>query len=443
MKTGYESIITMDGESVLSAIQSGKLSAMEVTTAYLAAIAKQNPKLNTLREVFAEEAITQATAIDKVIQQGNKSGPLAGLPIVIKENCDINHKVCSAGLSWRKDYRPTEDAWITQRFKQAGAITLGSSISDPGAFGVRTGEVTHPQNPQLTVGGSSGGSAAALAAHLCLGAIGTDTGGSIRIPSACCGTVGLKPTMHSLPMEGIFPLVESLDHVGPMARTVKDVDLLWQALAGRQCKNNLLPKRIGFDPNYIAEADGVIQSAWDELLHSCKQLHIECVEITLPNPTSVVAMHGLIFSVEAARYHLIHCADAFEQYPDEAKEFMLSALDLSVKEYVGAYRHRVAFTQQVNEQLTHVDLILSPTLAVSEPHRTAKKLNIAQQDYEFTLAMVRHTCLFNHTGHPVLSMPLGLSSNHIPPSLQIIGKYHDESFILYFAKNLESLFLGQ
>jgi Asp-tRNA(Asn)/Glu-tRNA(Gln) amidotransferase A subunit family amidase len=170
-----------------AAVTQRDVSFEQLTSQFLTRITEGNPAVGAIRVLAANEALNAARAMDSLLEAGGPLPPLAGMPVVIKENCDTNGMPCSAGLPFRGGNVPTTDAPVVKRLRDAGAIILGVSISDPGAFGVRTAEVTHPLDPALTVGGSSGGSAAALAAGFCLGAIGTDTGGSIRIPSPVAG----------------------------------------------------------------------------------------------------------------------------------------------------------------------------------------------------------------------------------------------------------------
>jgi Asp-tRNA(Asn)/Glu-tRNA(Gln) amidotransferase A subunit family amidase len=268
--------------AAVAAIRNRDCSVAELTEGFLARIGEHNPRINALRDSDADQARQTARALDARLDRGEDIGPLGGLPVVVKENCDTAGYACSAGLSFRTDHRPAQDSWVTARLRKAGAVILGTSISDPGAFGVRTAEVTHPIDAALTVGGSSGGSAAALAAGLCLGAIGTDTGGSIRIPSACCGTVGLKPSFGVLPMTGIFPLVPSLDHAGPMARTVGDTALLWSAIDVRRTDAQRPVSRVGVDPTWVADADAPIRDAFVAMLDRLTRAGVKVHEITLP-----------------------------------------------------------------------------------------------------------------------------------------------------------------
>ncbi len=429
--------------AAISALQKRDVSAFDLTSHFLARIKAGNAGIAAVRHVLAEHALDAARLVDMKRQSGVLLPPLAGLPVLVKENCDTAGAPCSAGLPFRKNHIPSMDSAIAARLNAAGAIVLGVAVSDPGAFGVRTLEVTHPLDSTLTVGGSSGGSAAALAAGFCLGAVGTDTGGSIRIPSACCGTVGLKPTYNALPMDGIFPLIPSLDHVGPMARSVDDVALLWSALSAVEPSAAAPVRKVGYDPLWLREADVEIRAAFAHLLKRLEEQGIECVEIGLPNLDEVSQMHGRIFFVEGAAYHYAHFKQDIPHYPQIAQDWFEVALKSPVGDYVTACEKRVQFTNQVNELLEQVDVILTPTIPVSRPRRDATMLMIAGKPCDFTMALVRQTCLFNHTGHPALAMPISFTSQGLSPSVQIIGPHNGENSILKFARMIEADFAAQ
>lgn len=418
-----------------AAIHAKDMSVSELTTHFLTQIEEKNPVINAFRQSDAARAIQKAVEIDARIAAGETIGRLAGLPIAVKENCDTLGYSCSAGLSFRSDHTPSIDSGIIKRLKDEDAIILGITICDPGAFSVRTAQVIHPNNPNLTVGGSSGGSGAAVNAGLCLGAIGTDTGGSIRIPAACCGVYGLKPTYGSLPMEGIFPLVQSLDHVGPMARSIEDVKSIWSGLAKRHNEDLTPIKSIGFDPNYLTEADDRFNAEFDIVLKACSNLGIALVEIEQPALASVIEMHGTIFLVEAAGYHHAHHAEHISQYPEISREWFEIARSIPMEDYLSACELRRKFTRIVNSNLHKVDLILTPTMIVREPSKFAEEFDIKGETTEFTMALVRHTALYDHTGHPVLAMPIP-TTEQISSSLQIIGAHNRENGILNFATNL-------
>lgn len=409
--------------AALAAIRNRDCSVTTLTEAFLARIADRNPIIHALRDCDATLALRDAAALDARLNRGDDIGPFGGLPMVVKENCDTVGYTCSAGLEFRANHRPAQDSWVTARLRAKGAVILGTSISDPGAFGVRTAEVTHPVDFALTVGGSSGGSAAALAAGLCLDAIGTDTGGSIRIPSACCGTVGLKPTFDALPMTGIFPLVPSLDHVGPMARSVADTALIWSGLSGQpQAQAQAQPiARIGYDPAWVAEADAPVRNAFADLLVTLRKAGVRCQEVTLPTIEDVCTMHGQIFFAESAAWHLARFPQHRARYPHIAQDWFNFALTMPVEAYVAVCQARVTAQAQVDAVLAEVDLILTPTLSVYLPPKAPETLPIGGKATDYVLAMVRQTCLFNHTGHPSLAMPMPIAATPVPPASRLSG----------------------
>ncbi|MGH6860452.1 MAG: amidase, partial [Phyllobacterium sp.] len=350
---------------------------MEVLTShFLSRIQSGNPQLCALRFVDEEQALQAARAMDRRLAAGEPLPALAGVPVVVKENCDTAGMPCSAGLPFRANQRPRTDAPIISRLREAGAILLGVSVSDPGAFGVRTVDVTHPHDATLTVGGSSGGSAAALAAGYCLAAIGTDTGGSIRIPSACCGTVGLKPSFGSLPMAGIYPLVPSLDHVGPMANTVEDVRLVWQAL-GAHAPETAPVQTVGYDSDWVREAHSEIGASFSAVLETIARSGIRVKEIQLPRLDQVLEMHGRIFFVEGAAYHHACFKRDIPNYPPMARDWFEIARTMPAGDYVDACERRGRFTRRIDQRLGDVDLILTPTLPVLHPRRDACELVVS------------------------------------------------------------------
>jgi Asp-tRNA(Asn)/Glu-tRNA(Gln) amidotransferase A subunit family amidase len=424
--------------AAFAAIRNLDCSVAELTESFLARIAEHNPRINALRDSDADQSRRTALALDARLMRGEDIGPLGGLPVVVKENCDTAGYACSAGLPFRSDHRPATDGWITARLRSAGAVILGTSISDPGAFGVKTAEVTHPADAALTVGGSSGGSAAALAAGLCLGAIGTDTGGSIRIPSACCGTVGLKPTFDALPMTGIFPLVPSLDHVGPMARTVADTALLWSALGVQRTKAPRPARRIGVDPAWVADADAPIRDAFAALLDRLTNAGLDVHEIALPKIDRVWDIHGDVFLVESAAWHLARYRDQRSQYPQIARAGFDLAEAMPVARYITACHARKQARNRVTALFDTVDLIVTPTLSVYLPPKETETLMVNGSATDYVMALVRQTSLFNVTGHPSLAMPLTSAGANFAPSLQIIGRDGAEQDILAFGSWLES-----
>ncbi|MBV2186786.1 MAG: amidase [Rhizobium sp.] len=422
--------------ALLEAVRNRDIRVQDVAARFLQRIEDANGTVGAVRQTLTEAAMAAAGAWDKRIRSGEALPPLTGLPVVVKENCDTIGARCSAGLSFREDHVPTVDSAITRRLREAGAIVLGVSVSDPGAFSVRTPDVTHPVDSALTVGGSSGGSAAALAAGFCLAAIGSDTGGSIRIPSACCGTAGLKPTYGAWSKEGVFPLVPSLDHIGPMARTATDVQLIWNALSPGAPNPSRQVRRAGYDPRWVELADPEIRSAFALCSERLRASSIEVVTVELPDLEEVSVMHGQIFMVEAAALHCSEHAEKIENYPDVARDWFAIARKMEVGAYVDACQRRHAMRRHVDSLLNHVDVIITPTIAVCRPPRATEMLTVAGQAFDYTMALVRLTCLFNHTGHPVISFPVAGANDQYAASIQVMGPWYSEAMISDLARQL-------
>ena len=421
-------------------LDGGEIMAAELTEHALERIAAHNPRLNALREVLAERARREAARVDRRRRDGADLGVLAGVPVVAKEIIDTMPAVCSAGLPFLTDYRPAKDALVVRRLRRAGAVILGVSVSDPGAFGVRTRAVTHPQAPELTVGGSSGGSSASLAAGMCYAALGTDTGGSIRIPSACCVTAGLKPTRGRVPTEGVRPLVWSLDHVGPMTRRVSELGRVQSVLDprfGHTHKSDGRPIVIGHDPNYYADAEPEVKRGMNAALKACRDLSAELRVVSLPRPDDVIDMHIIIFCAESAAYYLAAFADRRDEFTETQRMLIDLADTHTGYQHAQAMRLRAEVTRRVDALFDDVSLVLSPTLPVLTPRRDAPSITVAGRELDFTLALVRYTCLFDHTGQPVVAMPASIVRPGVGTGVQVIGPRNRDADVVAFAERLE------
>lgn len=426
--------------AALAALDRREISAVELTESALKRIELLNPRINAFREVIAERALSDARQVDDRRTRSEPLGPLAGLPIGIKEIVDTIPAACSAGLTFRSNERPRRDAAVTTALRDAGAVVVGVTVSDPGAFGVRTAEVVHPQRPELSVGGSSGGSAAALGAELCYGTIGTDTGGSIRIPSACCATSGLKPTRGRVSKRGVLPLAWSLDHIGPMTSRTADLEPFAAILDAVGFHRNPAPRKqaVGYDPAYYADADDEVQQHFEALLDTCRSMGLSVVKQRLPHPDEALPVHGTIFSAESAAFHLDAFAAHESKYPPLAQEVFLHARTLNAVDYVRACRLRQAFTRQVDALFDEVDFVLTPTLPLWQVNKTAEGFMIGETWRAFTSALIRFTALFDHTGHPVVAMPMGLFGPGVASSVQVVAPRDADAAAVRFAVELEA-----
>lgn len=433
---GYERL-----RDVTGALRRREISAAELVDAVLGRIEAWNARISALTEVLADRARAEAREIDARRAAGENLPELAGLPVAVKDIIDTTPAVCSAGLPFLSDYRPGQDAVVTRRLREAGAIVVGVAATDPGAFGVRTPAVTHPQAPERTVGGSSGGSAAALAAGFCYAALGTDTGGSIRIPSACCLLAGLKPTLRRVSTDGVRPLVWSLDHVGPMTRSAADISVIQRVLDPEYDETTSTapgrPLVVGHDPAYYADAAGEVKNGVARALDACRDMGAEIREVSLPSPDEVLEIHAVVFCSESAAYHFEAFPGRLPDYPAVARELLELARSQRGYEYVRAMRRRAEITRRVQGLFEEVSFLLVPTLAILAPRRDAETVTVGGVERDFTLGLIRYTCLFNHTGNPVLSLPVTVLGPGVGPSVQIVGPLDRDADTVSFGRCLE------
>ncbi len=422
---------------ILSRLERREISAGELAAVFLNRIKALNAGLGAVTEIL-EDAVGKAAArIDDIRDRGDDPGPLGGLPILVKDIIDTVPAVCSAGLPFLSGYRPKRDAAIVKRLREAGAVILGVTASDPGAFGVRTEAVRHPVWPDLTVGGSSGGSGAALAAGFACMALGTDTGGSIRIPAAACEIAGLKPSYGHWPLEGIRPLTHTLDHVGPMARSVADLVTIWRALEPTVASQLPEAPTIGIDRSGFTEADPAVLQGMEAAVVGLRQLGCTIVEVSLPSPQSVVEVHGVVLLSEAAALYQAEGLAEHPDMPELPRSNLKMGRDIPASRYIQAMQTRKEFTRQVDAALRSCDLLMMPTLPTLPPARLAPNVVIAGQEHAFTLGLVRYTCLLDHTGHPTLAMP-AVAGIHAPgASIQLATRHGGDAALLNFGARLE------
>ncbi len=430
-----------------------KISPVDLATACLDRIERLNPLLNAFITVTHEGAMAQARVAEDEIHRGMWRGPLHGIPIGLKDLIDTAGVRTTCGSALFADRVPTEDAFVVQRLKRAGAVLLGKQNLQEFAYGGTSasshfGAVHNPWNPKLIAGGSSGGSAAAVAAGMCFGAIGTDTGGSIREPAAFCGIVGFKPTYGRVSTRGVFPLSWSLDHVGPICRNVRDAALMLEAIAGydvldvtcvdwppeqyAQYANALSSKtdfRIGLVRQpFFEDLDRDIELAINEAIEVIRRMSFEVIEVDLPSvPTAV----------QAPEVYAIH-KDYFTNSPELYRPWMRERLAQAATANTAAYvTDRFALERvrrTVNDVFAEVDLLITPTTPV--PPITIEEASNMSPNPAGEI-WLRNTRPFNAYGLPTISIPTGFTSAGLPIGLQIAGPRFGEGRVLAFAHAFE------
>lgn len=426
-----------------AALRAGKISPVELTRACLDRIEALNPRLNAFITVTADLALEQASIAEQEILRGEWRGPLHGVPIGLKDLIDTAGIPTTAASELYKDRIPKQDAEVVRKLKDAGAILLGKQNLHEFAYGGSSmvsyfGEVHNPWNPEYIAGGSSGGSATAVAAGLGYGAIGTDTAGSIREPAALCGVVGLKPTYGRVSAEGVIPLSLSLDHVGPIANTVADATIFLRAIANGDgmppadflniwdtVKSKL---RVGIPRSFFYD------DVHPEVLHAVTTslpviaaLGAELREISLVPDTdrTVQAAESYAFHAEAAR-------KTPELYQPETLRRILTGERISQEDYRKQRAVLEAARQQIRAVFEAVDVIVTPTTPIPAPGIADLKQN-PDQLRPRELVLLRNTRPFNVWGVPTISIPCGLTSSGLPIGLQIAGAPQREDLLLQFA----------
>lgn len=409
-------------------------------------IEEVNGRLGALTDVLHESAALEARNVDAMAAKGLSAGRLAGWPIAIKDNIDTVPARCSAGLSFLDDRRPTMDAEAVTLLRREGAVIVGVAYTDSGAFGVISPEVINPNYPDRIVGGSSGGSAAAVAAGLCVAALGTDTGGSVRIPAACCGIVGFKPTKNRVSTEGVRPLATSFDHVGVLSDSVKRVRKVIEVI---DPLFNDLPHGlggptgqviVGIPTNFFLDANDEVLQQMAFAIDRLKNMEVVVKEVFLEPPDKIVQSHLVLALTEATlAYGQADEAQEISQYPDTAKQGILLGRSYSASEHLLAMRHSRIFTAQIDSVLETVDFLMLPTLPISPPDRGVSSVTLGGRELNLLNALIRYTAVFDQTGHPVIALPVFDKACSGPGSVQVVGKMNRDRQLLNFAEQLEDL----
>jgi aspartyl-tRNA(Asn)/glutamyl-tRNA(Gln) amidotransferase subunit A len=437
-------------------IQRQEVSPVEATQAVVDRVEKLNPQLNSFITFLRDQALVQARAAEQEIHDGHYRGPLHGIPIAVKDLYYTKGIRTTAGSKILSDFIPAYDATVIARLREAGAILLGKLNMHEFARGATNassliGACNNPWDTLCVPGGSSGGSAVAVAAGLCFGSLGSDTGGSIRIPAALCGIVGLKPTYGRVSRYGVFPLSWSLDHVGPMTRTVTDAALMLQVIAGHDRHDP--STRTAVVPDYSAALTGDIQGArlgipqefyFEQLdaevgesvraaIQTLERAGAQVEEISLPLSKYAAAVGRIISWTESAEIHEKFLKTRFADYsPDVRAGFLVGQLILG-KHYMKAQRLRSLIRQEMAAALRRVDALVSPTVPIPAPRNSETTVKIGQETIETMAALSRLTRPANLTGFPAISVPCGFTQGGLPIGLQLIGRPFAESTVLQLA----------
>jgi aspartyl-tRNA(Asn)/glutamyl-tRNA(Gln) amidotransferase subunit A len=439
----------LDLSEASRAVQKKEVSPVELTRACLERIERLNPKLNAFITVTDAEALEAARKAQEEIARGEWKGPLHGIPLAVKDLIETAGVKTTAASAVLKDHVPTMDAEVIRRLKAAGAILLGKLNLHEFAYGGsgiigHYGPALNPWNTAHVTGGSSSGSAAAVAACLCYGAIGTDTAGSIRLPAACCGITGLKPTYGLVSTRGVIPLSWSLDHVGPMARNAADAALMLQAIAAydpQDVNSQKFPPvyypsaieeattelRLGVARDFWNEVDSEITRAVDAAVAVLGKVMAGTEEVQLTFDTD-----RTLVRCEAYAYHQKYLPQQEKHYDPETLRRIQSGADVTAAQFIQAQRELLQQRRRITQLFEHIDLILTPTTPLLAP--TLAELQSAPEHLRSKeLVMLRNTRPINIYGLPSISVNCAFSKSGLPIGLQITGAPGTEGAVLALA----------
>jgi amidase len=442
---------------VCARMKSGELSARQVTETMLERIEAVDGELKSYVKVLPDQARATADRLDKDRIDGKPLGALHGVPIALKDLLYTRGIATASGTMVMQDYIPDEDATVVTRLKEAGAVIIGKTQLTEGAFGVHHPLVDPPKNPWNQAhwpGVSSSGSGVAVAAGLAFGALGTDTGGSIRFPSASCGLVGIKPTYGRVSRHGAFALAESLDHIGPMTRNVGDAARMLQVLAGQDRHDpttlaEAVPNyaaalaeavpglTIGVDWNYVSTGvDQVVVQTVRDALDGFVELGAEIAEVTLPSSyATLVQGWGVTCGVECARAHHAYYPAKKAEYGPVLAGLIELGLNASPADYDGLERVREQFRRELDTLFEQVDVLIAPCMASLPP--TMDEMNSSAPANDSRTDFITFTAPFDYSGHPTITLPAGLDESGLPKSFQLIGRTLGEPTLIHAGSAFE------
>ncbi len=451
-------------------IRSGLITPTELVAECFERIDEQEDRLQAFVTLTRDEAMRDAERAEKELRTGLYRGPLHGIPIAIKDLIAVKGVPLTACSKVLAGNIAGEDAMVVELLRRSGAILVGKTTTYEFAYGPYSPPTRNPWAHERTTGGSSGGSAAAVAAGMCLGAIGSDTGGSIRIPSACCGITGLKPTYGRVSCYGVIPLSWSLDHVGPMGRSAEDCAVLFDAIAKYDPRDpysvsgpplvpgsstrELIGGAEGRGPqslqglklgvpqdDFVAPLHPEVRAAWQAALHVFAEEGAQLIDLTLPRPT--MELYRTVQKPEATLAHTQRGWFPYrlDQYTEIVRTRLLEGQQITAVAYLQAQQERRAFTSSLRSLLRLVDAFLLPTIPLPAPPASLMGQDIVIDGItqELTVALLRLTMPFNLSGLPAVSFPCGFSTDGLPLALQVAGKPFEEATVLRIAHAYQQL----
>ena len=443
------------------ALRAGEVSPVEVTEAMLGRIGAD--ETNAFITVTAERAMEDARRAEAEISAGRYRGPLHGVPVAIKDLVATEGVRTTMASAFFEHHVPGRDAAVAGRLREAGTVLLGKTNTHEFAYGPTGdrsffGPTRNPHDLARISGGSSGGSGAAVATGLCYGAVGSDTGGSIRIPAALCGVVGMKPTFGRVGKGGVFPLAPTLDHVGPLTRTVRDNALFLSALAGHDPEDphsvDLPPEDfardldrgvrgavVGVPTNFFFEhVEDEVAARVREAVEAFRGLGVEVREVEVPNVWETLHAQRLTLAAEAYAVHEERLRSEPERFDDQGLERLLQGEELRAYRYANAQQRKLLSRREFEAVLGEVDVVLAPSVPIPATELGQRQVSIGGHDEAVYSALTRLTGPTNMNGLPSLSVPCGTTASGLPVGLQLIGRPFDEATLYRFGHAHEESF---
>jgi aspartyl-tRNA(Asn)/glutamyl-tRNA(Gln) amidotransferase subunit A len=428
-----------------------KLSPVELTGAVLNRNDALDGRVKSYVTVLGESARKDAAAAEKRAASGKRRGPLDGVPVAIKDLYNTAGVRTTSCSKLRQDYVPDADSTVVAKLRAAGAVILGKLTTHEFAFGFDSPPTRNPWNLDYQTSGSSGGSGAALAAGLCLGATGSDTGGSIRAPAAANGICGIKPSYGRVSKSGVSVLSWTLDHTGPMARSARDLALLLHAIAGADpldsttidvpvadypaaLSGNIRGLRIGVPKNYFFDdVDAPVEAAVRAAIAELKGLGAELVEVAIPDLDHLLEVFFSIVVPEAASFHMESFAEKSHLYQPDVRDLLEQGQLALATTYIHAQRSRAVIRDGIRRAFESIDVLVTPGLPVTAAQAGQATYRIGDHDEPLFRAHARFNCPFNLSGLPAATIPCGFAPNGMPIGIQIVGKPFDEATTLRVA----------
>ena len=441
-------------------LSSGELSPVELVQAHLDRIEETDGRLNSFITVMADAALEAARDAERSISSGSYLGPLHGIPVGLKDLYYTKGVRTTIGSKILRDFVPDTDAAVTERFNRAGAVMMGKLQMHEFAIGPTSinphdGPAHNPWDTDRVTGGSSGGSGSSVASGQVMAALGSDTGGSVRIPSALCGIVGLKPTFGRVSRYGVYPLSWSLDTVGPMTRTVRDTALVMNAVAGYDPRDPWSVDRPGEDytlglddgvdgmrigvprQHFFDQIDPEIRQAFEQASLVLAQLGAKVEEVSIPILERSLSISGVIMLAEAAAVHIGHLRTRAEDIGADVRLRLEVAALTPATDYVVAQQARRLFNREMAGVMEDFDLLIAPAVPIGAPRIDEKTVMIDGVTEVAATALSRLTRPFNICGFPTASVPCGFTSDGMPIGIQMAGRAFEDATVLRAAHAYE------